>query len=342
MTTVNTQGFGVQLAPAGFSLEANKIFESYEAALTFVRTKPAAYVGSVITVKAPSTIDGVTYPSGVYNVTAVGENGALEQVGKDTDLSGYYNKTDVDEIADELATAVRNKADKTALNALTSTVEGKADQSDVELLATNVLAKNEAAAIDVRLYYPELLSISQTAFLVDYEIYSESLSSLIVSKTEVLDSNANVIATVRDGQLVSVAEATYTTRLFGRHDFTFRVTLESGLVHKHKFSINYHSDMLSIGSSDGLSTFDAYRAIVLSKCGKYETIFIGNLEHTGLAESRGGHVAVRTSGLIFYALKSNGFVIPMEYRRIDGFDTYVSTAPIADGVIENIELVYCI
>lgn len=91
MTTVNTQGFGIQLAPAGFSLEANKIFESYEAALTFVRTKPAAYVGSVITVKAPSTIDGVTYPAGVYNVTAVGENGALEQVGKETDLSNIEN-----------------------------------------------------------------------------------------------------------------------------------------------------------------------------------------------------------------------------------------------------------
>ena len=322
MTTVNTQGFGIQLAPAGFSLEANKIFESYKAALTFVRTKPAAYVGSVITVKAPSTIDGVTYPAGVYNVTAVGENGALEKVGKDTDLSGYYNKTEVDELVEELDTAVGKKADKTAVQ--------------------NVLAKNEAAAIDVRLYYRELQVMSQHAFEVEYEIYSESQSSLIVSMTQVLDSNGNVIATTTDGELVSIAEATYIARLSGRHDFTFRVTLESGMVHDHKFSINYHSDMLSIGSSDGSSTFNAYRAIVLSKCGKYETIFIGNLEHTGLADSLGGHVAVRTPDLVLHALKSNGFVIPMEYRSIDGFDTYVSTAPIADGVIENIELVYSI
>lgn len=95
MSNINTQGFGIQLAPAGFPLEANKIFVNYAAALEFVKTKPAAYVGSIITVSAPSTIDGVTYPKGAYIVDAVGENAVLTQVGKETNLSDYVHKNDV-------------------------------------------------------------------------------------------------------------------------------------------------------------------------------------------------------------------------------------------------------
>ena len=317
MTTVNTQGFGIQLAPAGFSLEANKIFESYEAALTFVRTKPAAYVGSVITVKVPSTIDGVTYPAGVYNVTAVGENGALEKVGKDPDLSGYYNKRDVDEIAEELATAVGNKADKTAVQ--------------------NVLAKNEAAAIDVRLYCREVLSISQTAFEVEYEIYSESQSSLIVSMTQVLDSNGNVIATTTDGELVSIAEATYTARLSGRHDFTFRVTLESGMVHDHKFSVKYYDGGLLFGYSGGTdSDFTAVgEAHTLEKDGTHVSYFAEDIDLGSMTSGKRLSVKI-PAGVAFHCLKSNGFVIPMTELEA-GF--YYSE-PMNPGVIENVELVY--
>lgn len=96
MSNINTQGFGIQLAPAGFPLEANKIFVDYAAALEFVKTKPAAYVGSIITVSAPSTIDGVTYPKGAYIVDAVGENAVLTQVGKETNFS-IVKATEADE-----------------------------------------------------------------------------------------------------------------------------------------------------------------------------------------------------------------------------------------------------
>lgn len=317
MTTVNTQGFGIQLAPAGFSLEANKIFESYEAALTFVRTKPAAYVGSVITVKAPSTIDGVTYPAGVYNVTAVGENGALEQVGKDTDLSGYYKKTEVDEIADGLATAVGNKAEKTAVQ--------------------NVLAKNEAAAIDVRLYYRELQVMSQHAFEVEYEIYSESQSSLIVSMTQVLDSNGNVIATTTDGELVSIAEATYTASLSGRHDFTFRVTLESGLVHDHKFSINYYGRGFRFGHSSGSS--EDFNIIgtehLIMKEGAHVSYFVGEIDLSKMPTGKRLSLDLPPE-VTFHCLKSNGFVIPM----IEMESNFYCSDPMDTDMIENMELVY--
>ena len=317
MTTVNTQVFGVQLAPAGFSLEANKIFESYEAALTFVRTKPAAYVGSVITVKAPSTIDGVTYPAGVYNVTAVGENGALEQVGKDTDLSGYYNKTEVDELTDELATAVGNKADKTAVQ--------------------NVLAKNEAAAIDVRLYYRELQVMSQPAFEVEYEIYSESQSSLTVSMTQVLDSNGNVIATTTDGELVSVAEADYITNLPGKHDFTFRVILESGMVHDHKFSINYYGAGFRFGYCSG--SYEDFNVIgtehSIMKEGAHVSYFAGEIDLSSMPTGKRLSLELPPE-VTFYCLKSNGFVIPMTEME----SKFYCSEPMNPGVIENVELVY--
>lgn len=77
----NTQGFGIQLATGGFSLEANTIFSNYTLALAYARSS-AAYVGKVI-----SVTNGTD--KGVYSVEAIGENASLKKVGSDIDLSNY-------------------------------------------------------------------------------------------------------------------------------------------------------------------------------------------------------------------------------------------------------------
>lgn len=73
---INTQGFGIQLAPSGFSLEANKIFLTYQDALEFAG-KPAAYIGSVITVVADYDNNGA------YYITGIGANAAIRKIGMD-------------------------------------------------------------------------------------------------------------------------------------------------------------------------------------------------------------------------------------------------------------------
>lgn len=84
MSTINTQGFGIQLAPAGFPLEANKVFTTLALAQEFIKTKPAAYVGSVI-----SVTNDTTENNGVYLVESIGTNGSLKKVGSDISLDGY-------------------------------------------------------------------------------------------------------------------------------------------------------------------------------------------------------------------------------------------------------------
>lgn len=71
---INTQGFGIQLAPSGFSLEANKVFLTYQDALEFAGT-PAAYEGSVITVVADYD------KNGAYYITSIGANAAIKKIG---------------------------------------------------------------------------------------------------------------------------------------------------------------------------------------------------------------------------------------------------------------------
>ena len=63
---VNTQGFGIQLATGGFSLEANTIFSSYALALAYAKSS-AAYEGKVISVTSGAE-------KGAYIVEAIGEN----------------------------------------------------------------------------------------------------------------------------------------------------------------------------------------------------------------------------------------------------------------------------
>lgn len=81
---INRQGFGIQLATPGFSLEANTIFTTYADALVYAQSS-AAYVGKVI-----SIIEGDK--KGIYSIEAIGENASFSKIGSDVDLSNYVTK----------------------------------------------------------------------------------------------------------------------------------------------------------------------------------------------------------------------------------------------------------
>lgn len=86
----NIQGFGIQLATGGFSLEANTIFESYALALAYAQSS-AAYVGKVISVTG-----GVE--KGIYSIEAVGTDAALKKVGSDVNLDNYVTKGEISSV----------------------------------------------------------------------------------------------------------------------------------------------------------------------------------------------------------------------------------------------------
>lgn len=100
---INTQGFGIQLATPGFSLEANTIFTSYNDALAYAQSS-AAYVGKVI-----SVTEGVE--KGLYTIEAIGPSAQLKKVGTDVDLSNYVTQ-------DQLSTIYKYKGSKTTFNDL--------------------------------------------------------------------------------------------------------------------------------------------------------------------------------------------------------------------------------
>lgn len=83
----NIQGFGIQLATGGFSLEANTIFATYAEALAYAQSS-AAYVGKVISVTSGDK-------KGVYSIEAVGANAVLKEVGAKIDLSNYVTKGEI-------------------------------------------------------------------------------------------------------------------------------------------------------------------------------------------------------------------------------------------------------
>lgn len=83
----NIQGFGIQLATGGFSLEANTIFATYAEALAYAQSA-AAYVGKVISVTSGDQ-------KGLYTIEAVGENASFKKVGSDIDLSNYVTKGEI-------------------------------------------------------------------------------------------------------------------------------------------------------------------------------------------------------------------------------------------------------
>jgi hypothetical protein len=86
----NIQGFGIQLATGGFSLEANTIFATYAEALAYARSA-AAYVGKVISVTGGDQ-------KGLYTIEAVGENASFNKVGSDVDLSNYVTKSEISSV----------------------------------------------------------------------------------------------------------------------------------------------------------------------------------------------------------------------------------------------------
>lgn len=83
----NIQGFGIQLATGGFSLEANTIFATYAKALAYAQSS-AAYEGKVISVTSGDK-------KGVYSIEAVGANAVLKEVGAKIDLSNYVTKGEI-------------------------------------------------------------------------------------------------------------------------------------------------------------------------------------------------------------------------------------------------------
>jgi len=83
----NIQGFGIQLATGGFSLEANTIFATYAEALAYAQSS-AAYVGKVISVTSGEN-------KGIYSIEVVGANAAFKKVGSDVDLSNYVTKDQI-------------------------------------------------------------------------------------------------------------------------------------------------------------------------------------------------------------------------------------------------------
>lgn len=90
--SVNQMGWAFQFATTGaFSLEANKIFDTYAAALDFAKTGKTAYVGSVISVIADETAEN----NGVYYIESLGENGSLKKAGKDIKTA---DDSDIDSI----------------------------------------------------------------------------------------------------------------------------------------------------------------------------------------------------------------------------------------------------
>ena len=83
----NIQGFGIQLATGGFSLEANTIFATYAEALAYAQSA-AAYVGKLISITSGEH-------KGAYSIEAVGADAAFKKLGSDIDLSNYVTKDQI-------------------------------------------------------------------------------------------------------------------------------------------------------------------------------------------------------------------------------------------------------
>ena len=132
----NIIGWGTQFNFPGFPVEKNKLFETYADALAYAQGSDS-YIGNVISILNADEVN----PAGVYVVTGIGAtNGAITQVGKETDLSGVetrltslesYATVQVSKYDDLLSTYNAGK-----ILYLTQTVDnGKEDDEKVEYLA---------------------------------------------------------------------------------------------------------------------------------------------------------------------------------------------------------------
>lgn len=96
---VNLLARAAAFAPSDrFSLIANTVFNNYSEILTFATNNQTAYAGAIVSALNDETIDNVVYPKGAYYIASWGEGAEVLQVGKETNLSNYYTKTEVDSI----------------------------------------------------------------------------------------------------------------------------------------------------------------------------------------------------------------------------------------------------
>ena len=90
-------GWGSAFATTGrFPLQANTVFNNYSDILTFATTNGTAYAGAIVSALNDYTIGDEVYPKGAYYIASWGEGAEVLLVGKESDLSDYYTKTQVD------------------------------------------------------------------------------------------------------------------------------------------------------------------------------------------------------------------------------------------------------
>lgn len=130
----NIQGFGIQLATGGFSLEANTIFATYAEALAYAQSA-AAYVGKVISVTSGDQ-------KGLYTIEAVGENASFKKVGSDIDLTPYATTASVNAQVESLNTAIATNT--AGIGTLNTEVAKKVDAVE----GYSLIAEDKLALID--------------------------------------------------------------------------------------------------------------------------------------------------------------------------------------------------
>ena len=112
---VNLLARAAAFAPSDrFSLIANTVFNNYTEIYTFATSNPTAYAGAIVSALNDETNGNVVYPKGAYYIASWGEGAEVLQVGKETDLSKYYTKTETDnaittKINDALGTVYKYK-----------------------------------------------------------------------------------------------------------------------------------------------------------------------------------------------------------------------------------------
>lgn len=178
---VNTQGFGIQLATGGFSLEANTVFSSYAAALAYAQSS-AAYLGKVISVTEGDD-------KGVYVLEAIGETASLKKVG-DIDLTNYVTK-------DQLTNIYTYKGSKPTYADLPTEGNAIGDVWNVEAAYTSTVDnKNYAAGTNWVWNGTEWDAQGGSVDLSAYAT-TESLNTAIVGVNQNIASNLGEINSLK-------------------------------------------------------------------------------------------------------------------------------------------------
>lgn len=253
---------------------------------------------------------------------------------KPNSLSGFGVESEVN---DKLSV----KADKSTVEALSDNVDDlsstKANNTDLAALTKTT----QAAALGVKLNYPELINMSEPSFILDYNIYSETSEVISVSKVEVLNIDKQLLSVNEETECNGSIEVTFAANL-ETHDLIFRVTLATNKTKDYIFTVKYHADGMAIGKCSGnFSTFPNQNNSIPVGFRKTcdNNIFVGDLN---FLETGGSYLAVKVpNGIDFKCLKSNGFIIPMtldETSTDPNFKYYISDSQLKTGIIENVEI----